>query len=78
MKIIVTLIRKYSYEFIPVLFSRRNQKQGTNFQLVGGPITSNISVFCLKRSVLYFKDMLNLKGFYIEIFSNVIPVRTIV
>ena len=34
------------FTFIPFLSFRRNQKQESNFQQVGGLITRNISVFC--------------------------------
>ena len=35
------------FAFIPFLLFRRNQKQESNFQQVGGQAKRNISVFCL-------------------------------
>ena len=43
-----------------------------------GLVTRNSFPFCLLQVPLYFKGMLNSKGFYKKIFSHVIPVRIIV
>ena len=48
--ILVIIIPKNDYEFalIPLLSFRKNQKQESNFQQVGGLIvTKNIFIFCL-------------------------------
>ena len=50
MKIIVTFISLkfiYKFTFIPFLSFRRNQKQESNFQQVGGLVMRYISPFCL-------------------------------
>ena len=41
-------------------------KKESAFQQVGGLVTRNISVFCLKRVVLYFKAMPNSVDFLNE------------
>ena len=45
---------RFSYNFTFILFLSflTNQKQESGFQQVGGLVTRNISVFCLKRALL--------------------------
>ena len=62
----------------PILFFRRNQKQESNFQQVGGLATRNVSVFCLERIALYFKGMPNSIDSCKKIFLQVILARIIV
>ena len=81
MKIIVTIIATYLVTnfLLSSLFSFLTyQKQESGFQQVGGLVTTNISVFCLYRVMLYFKAMLNSRDFYKGIFLHVIPVHIIV
>ena len=70
---------KFSYKFtlIPFLSCHRNQKQKSNFQQVGGLVTSNSFAFCF-RVALYLKGMPNSIDFYKRIFLHFIPVRIIV
>ena len=71
---------RFSYKFAFILFLSflTNQKQESGFQQVGGLVTRNISVFCLKRLALYFKAIPISIDFYKGIFLHVIPVRIIV
>ena len=64
----------YKFTFISFLSFRRNQKQGSNFQQVGGLVTRNSSAFCLWRVALYFKYIPNSVNIYKRIFLHVIPV----
>ena len=77
--IIVTIIpTNLKFAFITFLSFRRNQKQESNFQQVGGPLTRNLSAFCVYWVALYFKGMPNAIDFYKRIFLSVIPARIIV
>ena len=68
----------YKVAFILLLCFLTNRNQESRFQQVGGLVTRNISVFCLYRVALYFKDMPNSIDFYKGIFLRVIPVHPIV
>ena len=81
MKIVVTIIPTDLVTNLLLSFFLSfltNQKQESGFQQVGGLVTRNISVFCLRPVVLYFKDMPNSIDFYKRIFFHVIPVRVVV
>ena len=76
MKIILTIIpTDLVTDFFLFL---QTKKPESGFQQVGGLVTRNISIYCLKRVALYFKAMPNSIDFYKRIFVNVIPVRIIV
>ena len=80
-KIVVTIIlsdlvtNSLLLSFCPFL---QTKKPESGAQQVGGLVTRNTSVFCLKGVALYFKAMPNSIDFYKGIFLNGIPVRVIV
>ena len=80
-KIIVTIIlpdlvtNSLLFSFCPFL---QTKKPESRVQQVGGLVTRNTSVFCLKGVALYFKAMPNSIDFYKGIFLHGIPVRVIV
>ena len=79
MKIIVTIIpADLVTNSLLSFFCSPNQKKESGFQQVGGLVTRNNSVFCLKWVVLYFKAIPNSIDFCKVIFLHVIPVRIIV
>ena len=75
--------QKFSYKFA-FLWFRRNQKQESNIQLVGGLVTKNVSDFCLKgvplSALLQRYTELNrlFREIFKEFFLHVILVRIIV
>ena len=80
-KIVVTIIlsdlvtNSLLLSFCPFL---QTKKPESGAQQVGGLVTRNTSVFCLKGVALYFKAMPNSIDFYKGIFLHGIPVRVIV
>ena len=56
---------------------RKKQILESNAPKVGGLLTKNISVFCLKLVALYFKDIPILIDSFKGIFLHVIPVLAV-
>ena len=69
---------RFSNKFAFILFLFSKPKKESGFQQVGGLVTRNISVFCLKWVALYFKAIPNWIDFCKGTILHVIPVRIIV
>ena len=68
----------HKFNFISFLSFHKNQKQESNFQQVGGLVTSNILLFVDSESRYTSKVCRDSIDFYEIIFLNVIPLRIIV